>query len=182
MTFSEPGPSEPGRTLHLPTGEVLTIIRSGTETGGSVFEVEAILPPRLTGPPAHRHRRRTETFEILEGVLRVRVGDATRDLVGGESVTVTPWTLHAFSNPSAEPTRIRTREIPAGPLEDQFRVLARAGRLPPVLQLARINVDHDYDFHLHGIPDRLQRVLWRALAAAAPRRGASRAPRRGRTE
>jgi len=168
MTFSE---HELGRRLHLSTGEVIDIVRSGKDNGGAAFEVEALLPPRLSGPPPHRHRREIETFEVLEGVLRVRIGDETRDLQTGESVTGSPWTLHAFANPSDQPTRIRTVETPAGQLEDQFRVLATAGRLPPLLRLARVNVAHELSFHIHGIPDPIQRVLWRALAALPSRNG-----------
>jgi mannose-6-phosphate isomerase-like protein (cupin superfamily) len=168
MTFAE---HQPGRRLHMPSGEVIDIVRSGRDNGGAAFEVEALLPPRLSGPPPHRHRREIETFEVLEGVLRVRVGDETRDLQTGESVTVNPWTLHAFANPGDQPTRIRTVETPAGQLEDQFRVLATAGRLPPLVRLARINVAHELSFHIHGIPDPIQRVLWRALAALPSRHG-----------
>jgi mannose-6-phosphate isomerase-like protein (cupin superfamily) len=168
MTFSE---LEPTRRLQMPSGEVIDIVRSGKDNGGTAFEVEALLPPRLSGPPPHRHRREIETFDVLEGVLRVRLGDETRDLQTGESVTVSPWTLHAFANPSDRPTRIRTVETPAGQLEDQFRVLASAGRLPPLTRLARINVAHELGFHIHGIPDLIQRVLWRALAALPSRYG-----------
>jgi hypothetical protein len=73
--------------------------------------------------------------------------------------------VHGFSNPTDEPTRLRTVETPAGPLEDQFRALGNAGRLPPLRALARINVEHDLSFHLHGVPDVVQRFVWRALAA-----------------
>ncbi|WP_219416286.1 cupin domain-containing protein [Pseudonocardia nigra] len=156
------------RVLRMGTGEVLTILRSGADTGGSAFGFEAVLPPGLSGPPPHRHRVETETFSVLEGVLRVRVGDRVRVLEAGESVTVPPGAVHAFSNPSDRPARIRTVETPAGPLEDQFRALAAAGRIPPLRRLARINVEHDLSFSVHGIPDRIQRPLWRALAILAP--------------
>lgn len=56
-------------------------------------------------------------------------------------------------------------ETPAGPLEEQFRALAAAGRLPPLVRLARINVAHGLTFNVHGVPDPLQRALWRVLAA-----------------
>lgn len=169
MTFRN---RDPARTLQMPTGEVMTILRSGSDTAGDVFEVEALLPPGLAGPPPHRHRVETETFHVVEGVLRVRTGAWRRDLRPGETLTVEPWTLHGFSNPTDEPTRIRTEVTPAGQLEEQFRVLATAGRLPPLRELARINVDHDLSFHLHGIPDPIQRLLWRALAPRSARRSA----------
>jgi len=153
------------RVLRLPTGEMIRIARTGDDSGGAVFEFEAVLPPRLTGPPAHKHRTETETFEVVEGTLRVRVGQDSRELGPGESVTVPPGTVHAFSNPADTPVRLITRETPAGQLEPQFRALASAGRLPPLLSMAQINVDHDLSFVLHGVPEVPQRLLWQALAA-----------------
>jgi mannose-6-phosphate isomerase-like protein (cupin superfamily) len=166
MTFGDPAPC---RTLRMRTGEVLQIVRSGADTHGRLFEVEAVLPPRLAGPPPHRHSVETETFHVIDGALRVRVGSRHRDLGPGESITVPPWTLHGFSNPTDQPTRIRTEETPAGQLEEQFRALAAAGRLPPLRTLARVNVAHGLSFHVHGVPGPLQRLLWRALAALPAR-------------
>jgi mannose-6-phosphate isomerase-like protein (cupin superfamily) len=151
--------------IDLPTGEALTVLRTGVSTGGAAFEIEAVLPPGLAGPPAHRHRFESETFTVLDGELRVRVGRERRLLGPGELVTVPPGVVHAFANPTDHPVRIRTCETPAGPLEEQFRALADAGRLPPLRRLARINVAHDLSFVLHGVPERLQRPLWRLLAA-----------------
>ncbi len=153
-----------GRVLRLPTGEQITVLASGAGTGGAAFEMEALLPPRLSGPPRHRHRYETEVFTVLDGVLEVRLGRETRTLHAGESVTVPPGTVHPFANPSTEPTRIHTRETPAGPLEEQLRALTAGGRLPPIGRLARITVDSGYSFSVAGIPDRIQRPLWRLLS------------------
>ena len=114
------------RVLRLPTGELISIIRTGHETGGEVFEFESVLPSGLSGPPAHWHRVEQETFEVVEGRLRVRVGRAVRHLGPGESVVVAPGTVHAFSNPTDEQVRVITRETPAGQLEAQLRVMASA--------------------------------------------------------
>ena len=74
---------------------------------------------------------------------------------------------HAFGNPFDEPARIRTVEHPAGPLLPQLEALqANGGRLP-LLELARINAAHDVSLTIAGIPDGIQRLLWRALAAMA---------------
>lgn len=155
---------DPARVLHLPTGEIVTILASGPDDGAGVLEVEALLPPGLGGPPPHRHRDQTETFTVHEGRLRVRAGGRTRVLVPGESVVVPPTTVHAFANPFDEPARIRVTEDPAGPLEEQFRALARGGRVPPLGELAAVNVRHGLPFALHGLPDGLQRPAWRLLA------------------
>lgn len=161
MSIPDPGPD---RVLRMPTGETITVLVSGRDGDGGVFEIDALLPPGLSGPPRHRHRFEAETFTVVEGRLRVVVGTDTVVLSAGESATVPPTVTHAFANPFDEPARIRMRETPAGPLEEQFRVLARAGRLPPLGALAAVNVRHDLSFSLHGVPDAVQRPVWRALA------------------
>lgn len=151
--------------LHQPSGETVEIVTRGRDCDGAHFEVEGTLPPHSGGPPAHRHRRQSETFTVLEGTLRVRVGRERRDLGVGESLVIPPGTTHAFANPAGAPTRFRARETPADQLEEQLRLLAGSGRFPPVLGLARINVAWDLTFELAGLPGVLQRPLWRALAA-----------------
>jgi mannose-6-phosphate isomerase-like protein (cupin superfamily) len=157
------------RLLRMPTGEVLTILWTGQDTvrdrGGAA--------PGLSGPPLHRHRAETETFTVVEGTLRVRTGRRVRVLTAGQSVTVPPGTVHGFANPSARPARIHTAQTAAGLLEAQFRALAAAGRFPPLRRPARISVEHELSFAVHGIPDVLQRPLWRALAEPPVRREVS---------
>lgn len=151
--------------IHLPSGERLEVLRNAASTAGAAFEFDAVIPPGVAGPPAHRHRRGTETFTVLDGELAVRVGRDRRVLGPGQEVIVPPGVTHSFHNPTGRTVRIRTLETPAGPLEAQFRALAGAGRFPPLTEIARINVAHDYDYLLPGVPVSLQRLLWRALAA-----------------
>ena len=158
-------PSDPDpRVLHLPTGETIRILATGRGNGGAALEVDALLPPGLAGPPRHRHRTQTESFTVQEGRLQVVVGRDTRVLLAGETVTVPPTVTHGFSNPFDEPARIRMRETPAGPLEEQFRALAGSGRIPPIGVLATINVRHGLCFAVHGVPDPVQEPVWRLLA------------------
>jgi mannose-6-phosphate isomerase-like protein (cupin superfamily) len=158
------------RTLRLPGGEVVTIRASGADTGGAVFAVDAILPPGLTGPPRHRHRAQTETFTVVDGRLSVVVGREEHVLGEGETAVVAPSVSHTFSNPFAEPARIRMAETPAGPLEQQFRALATSSGLVLLRRLAVINVEHDLSFSLTGLPGSVQRPLWRLLASPGFRR------------
>jgi mannose-6-phosphate isomerase-like protein (cupin superfamily) len=155
------------RELRLPTGELISMIRTGPETEGRVFEFEAILPAGLSGPPAHWHRVGQETFEVVEGMLRVRVGRAVRHLGPGESIVVPPGIVHTFSNPTGQQVRVITRETPAGQLEAQLRVMVSAGRLPPLIRLAEVNAMNGFSFFLAGLPEFPQRLLWHGLAGLA---------------
>jgi mannose-6-phosphate isomerase-like protein (cupin superfamily) len=151
------------REFSQPTGELIRILRTGAETDGAVFEFEATLPPKTSGPPAHRHLREVETFEVLSGRVSIRLGRDWREVEPGETVTVPPGTVHAFANRSDQQARLLTRETPAGQLEEQLRLLAASGRIPPVLELARINMAHDFSFAIAGVPLGTQQLLWRAL-------------------
>jgi hypothetical protein len=55
------------RVLRLPTGELISIIRTGHETEGEVFEFESVLPSGLSGPPAHWHRGRAGDVRSCRG-------------------------------------------------------------------------------------------------------------------
>jgi mannose-6-phosphate isomerase-like protein (cupin superfamily) len=155
------------RMLRLPAGELISIIRTGSETAGEVFEFESVLPSGLSGPPAHWHRVEQEGFEVVEGSLRVRVGHSVRHLGPGESVVIEPGIVHAVSNPTGTPVPVVTRETPAGQLEGQLRVMASAGRLPPLLRLAEVNATNGFSFFLAGVPEVPQRLLWQGLARLA---------------
>lgn len=146
-------------TLTFADGQVVVV-----ESSGPDFVFSAVLPPRHTGPPAHRHRHEREEFTVESGQVVVRVGRERRLLRPGESVSVPPGTTHAFANPFAEPVRLRTVESPAGPLQAQLRALAASPGRPPLRELARINAEHDWSFTLAGLPDRPQRALWWLLA------------------
>ena len=65
------------------------------ETGGELLEVESVYtrtsPSR---PPAHYHPQQEERFEVLSGVLHVRVGDEERELREGDVLVVPPGTTH----------------------------------------------------------------------------------------
>ena len=144
MTANEP--------FRQPSGETIRVLRSGAETDGAVFEFEATLPPRTSGPPAHRHLVEQESFEVLEGRVAIRLGTTWREVGPGASVVVLPGTVHAFANRTDQEARMLTRETPAGQLEAQLRLLASSGRIPPVRDLARLNVEHDLSFALAGVP------------------------------
>jgi len=62
-----------------------------------VFELT--VPPGARVPPAHSHSGNEEVVYVLDGVLRYRVDDETRDLTPGQRMYTPRGSVHAFSNP-----------------------------------------------------------------------------------
>ena len=72
----------------------------------------------------HYHLHFTERFAVIEGQLKVRVGDLHRVLSPGEELTVPIGTVHAWSNESAERTVAHIELRPGQPgFETSLRVV-----------------------------------------------------------
>src|SRR4030095_4548562 len=77
-------------------GQRSRIVTLPGETGGRQFLLEYINQP-FAGEhavPAHLHTTYLETFEILKGRARYRLGAATRTAVAGERVVMPPLVPH----------------------------------------------------------------------------------------
>jgi mannose-6-phosphate isomerase-like protein (cupin superfamily) len=61
-------------------------------------------PPRYIAP-LHVHHEDDEAWYVLDGSLRVRVGESDVDVPAGGAVLVPRGTPHTYWNPRAEPTR-----------------------------------------------------------------------------
>ena len=71
----------------------------GTVSGAGMGVFELTVPPGARVPPAHSHKNNEEIVYVLDGVLRYRVDDETRDLKPGERMYTPRGSVHAFSNP-----------------------------------------------------------------------------------
>lgn len=90
------------RVIHNPiTGEVLTFLKRTPEQ--VVFDLE--LPPQRLPVAVHSHPG-TESFEVLEGTLRLTVAGDVHDLGPGETSTVHDE-LHGPANVSDRLARVR---------------------------------------------------------------------------
>jgi quercetin dioxygenase-like cupin family protein len=76
----------------------------GARTGGlGVFEL--VVPAGANVPPPHSHTDNEECVYVLEGVLRYRVDDVTRDLRPGEWMSTPRGAVHHFVNQGSETVR-----------------------------------------------------------------------------
>ena len=64
-----------GQIIENPvSGERITFLRTARDTGGERLEFELELTPDGHVPGAHVHPEQEERFEVLEGVMRFRLG------------------------------------------------------------------------------------------------------------
>jgi quercetin dioxygenase-like cupin family protein len=89
----------PGDRLENPvTGEVLIFRRTSAETDGESVLVETIVRPDGFVAAAHVHPHQTERFEVLEGLIGLRIGDRKLLAEPGDVAVVAPGTPHRFWN------------------------------------------------------------------------------------
>jgi quercetin dioxygenase-like cupin family protein len=128
------GPQEPGGGTILGPGEGTTyqvgtatsLFKATREATGGFFSLaEVTIQPGTSGPPPHSHRELLDSFYVLEGTLRVRVGADETDAPAGTYACIPPGIVHTFANESAEPVRFLNLNTPGG-WEDYISDLAAA--------------------------------------------------------
>jgi quercetin dioxygenase-like cupin family protein len=164
----------PGDRLENPvTGEVLVFHRTAEETGGESLLVETIVRPDGFVAAAHVHPYQTERFEVLEGLLGLRLDNTELLAKPGDIALVPPGTPHRFWNAGEEEARFLCEVRPALQFESLIETmftLAAEGKtnrkgMPNPLRLAVIANAHFDTVRLPFPPAALQRV---GLALGAP--------------
>jgi quercetin dioxygenase-like cupin family protein len=164
----------PGDRLENPvTGEVLIFHRTSAQTDGESVLVETIVRPDGFVAAAHVHPHQSERFEVVEGLVELRLGDEEVQARPGDVVTVPPGTPHAFRNAGEGEARFLCEVRPALQFESLIETmftLAAEGKtnrkgLPNLLRLAVIARAHFDTVRLPFPPAGLQRA---ALALGAP--------------
>jgi mannose-6-phosphate isomerase-like protein (cupin superfamily) len=164
----------PGDRLENPvTGEVLVFHRTSEQTNGESVLVETMVQPHGFVAAAHVHPRQSERFEIVEGVLGLRVGDEELVARPGDVAVVAPGTPHRFWNAGETEARFFCEVRPALQFESLIETmftLAAEGKtnrkgMPNPLRLAVIARAHFDTVRLPTPPAAIQRG---ALAVGAP--------------
>ncbi len=112
--------------------ELLTVIATTEQTGGSFALVEELLN-KAAEPPPHVHHREDEAFYLLSGALTVRVGDRVFHAEPGAFVFCPRDIPHLLKVESPE-VRMLTLVTPGG-IEQLFVDLGKPTQtrtLPPV--------------------------------------------------
>ena len=82
--------------------ESIRILEDGSHTNHRIGVVEVRIPPGVTGPPQHVHRKHDETFFVVSGAPSFTCGGETVIAQPGTLVTAPPGTPHTFANPGAQ--------------------------------------------------------------------------------
>lgn len=157
------------------SGESMRFLRRADQTTGAVLEWEHILAPGARVPRDHVHKVQRESFEILSGKARVRLGKETLELHPGDAIEIPPGMAHGLRNDTEEELRVRCELTPAGRTEEYFAIvcaLAANGKvtrsgIPGALRLARISRSLGMEDYLVGLPIPLQQASIATLAGMA---------------
>jgi len=114
-------------------GDPHTFKATKAETGGAYALIEGTIIGE--GPPLHIHETEEEAFYVLEGALRIRIGERTVTAGPGAFVLIPRGTVHTFAREGPAPARILVILSPAG-LETFFEEIAGPPDLEKIQALA----------------------------------------------
>ena len=133
----------------------VTLKLRSEQTGGTFALVEGTAPPRTQGPGLHMHTREDESFYILEGALKFRIGEQTVTATAGSTVFMPRGIPHTFCNPFDEPARVLGLITPGGFerfFEDQLEMMKSVPEGGSPSPAAMEAIAHKYGGVLLGPP------------------------------
>ncbi|MFF8830890.1 cupin domain-containing protein [Streptomyces sp. NPDC015131] len=158
-------PAEPllvraGKAETLQDGptSLITLLADAQATGGALTANRATFQEGSPGAPAHFHTGATEMFHVLDGALRVLVGDEILTLGRGDFLTVPPGVPHAFAPAPGGGAEVLVVFTPGLDRFDYYRLLERVHRGEATVQGIR-DSSRRFDNHYVDSP-----VWSRALA------------------
>lgn len=165
------------------TGEIGHVMVRPEEGDGTFAVVELWLQPGAAVPGAHTHASIVERFDVLEGELGFRLGDAERKLHPGDGVVEIPiGTVHDWWNAGAGIARVRVEieAVPSTPggthrfieMIEAVWSLGALGKvneagMPDPLWLAAIAHEYKDTIRFVKPPAAVQAVVFPPLAAIA---------------
>ena len=177
-----------GQVLDNPvTGERIIFRKTAAETDGKYVEIDLVLAPDGAVPGTHVHPLQVETFEVIKGKMKFRMGLKTVKAGPGETVVVPAGKVHNFANDGDEPAHVRVTLEPALKMEELFETsvaLAKAGRvtkrgMPKPLDLALFVERFSDEVRAPFPPAPVVKALFAPLRKMAVRRGRGRRTQSG---
>jgi quercetin dioxygenase-like cupin family protein len=106
------GPGE-GKTIEGPAGGPLTFKLRGEQSEGAVTAFENAIAPG-DGPPLHTHANEDETFYVVEGELRFKLGEEIAPAPAGTFIFIPRGVAHCFQNTGGGTARVLVLFNPSG--------------------------------------------------------------------
>jgi mannose-6-phosphate isomerase-like protein (cupin superfamily) len=133
-----------GESVSLGRFGTATLLEAAANPSVDPVRFEFALAPGGAGPPPHFHPHQEESWEVLEGVMELRLGAEKIRLAAGESAVAPPGTAHTFRNAGEQPLRFKDAHLPARGfqhyIEQLAELLGEGGERDPrtLLRLARL--------------------------------------------
>jgi quercetin dioxygenase-like cupin family protein len=124
------------------TSNTLDIKISASDTGGELAVFEQIGQSPKGGPPLHIHTKQDEWFYVLEGEYLFQVGEEKFQLKTGDTIFLPRNIQHAFVQ-KTEQARVIVSYLPAGKMEDFFKVANSWKASPSAEEIRRVFEEHD---------------------------------------
>lgn len=124
------------------TQNILDIKISSNDTNGdiAIFEESGFTPNG--GPPLHIHPYQDEIFYIVEGEYLFQVADEKYQMKPGDTIFLPRNIQHAFMQLS-DKGKVIISFIPAGKMEDFFKVTDSWTSPPTLKEIEKTFEDHD---------------------------------------
>ncbi|WP_213806803.1 cupin domain-containing protein [Granulicella sp. dw_53] len=103
-------------------GERFLIRIPASATNGAYSVTEIVSHPGHS-TPIHVHSKEDEYLLVLEGTVRLILGDQTLDVTAGNTMTLPRGIQHAFGNATDTPVRLAMTAMPGG-CEEALKMIA----------------------------------------------------------
>ncbi|MDQ6772584.1 MAG: cupin domain-containing protein [Candidatus Dormibacteraeota bacterium] len=169
------------------SGERIVLRQTAAETGGTLLTFDLFLAPGGRVPSGHVHPEQEETFRVIEGRMRFRVGGRAILAGAGQTVRVAPGRRHSFANVGPGSARLLVEVRPALNMEELLQAAATLGGeatggagVPRPLDLALFLREFEREVRVPLVPRALVTALTRPLACMASALGLDARYRRAR--
>ena len=131
--------------------------------------------PNAAGPPEHAHVHFTETFTVKKGKLSILINGEKRVLKEGETISISPMTMHKPFNETGETVIIESDDTKTLPVEFGYHLSQMYGfmdmhpsgpSMPQMLMQLSVYGD-DFDSIIAGPPVGIQRAMRTLIAPTA---------------
>ncbi|PSR12893.1 MAG: cupin [Bacteroidetes bacterium] len=131
-------------TMKGVTKNILDLKIAGEDTDGDLAVFEQTGLTKLGGPPLHIHPHQDEWFFVIKGQYLFQVGEDQYSLSAGDTIFLPRNVKHAFIQLSRRGKMI-VSYLPAGKMEDFFKVTDAWTQPPTKAEMAKAFSDHDME-------------------------------------